>query len=149
MKETEVFTEEIFDLFSLLWHSFHLEHIEMKNFFLLRLLELINGKNTRLLNFLIHNHHLRELDKDDLLELLLELDSELKVKVQRILQIAKFQKKRFIHLIKKLDKINRLTAQEILEYMILLFLENNSDETLVNYISIEILEEFRILNKNN
>ncbi len=149
LEETELFTEEIFDLFGLLWHNFHLEHIEMKCFFMLRLLELINDKNTRLLNFLIHYHHLRELDKDDLLELLLELDSELKVKVEKILQIAKFPKKRFIYLINKLDTVNRLTTQEILEYMIVLFLENNSDETLVNYISIEILEEFRILNKNN
>ena len=71
------------------------------------------------------------------------------MKVEKILQIAKFPKKRFIYLINKLDTVNRLTTQEILEYMIVLFLENNSDETLVNYISIEILEEFRILNKNN
>ena len=116
---------------------------------MLRLLELINGKITRLLNFLIHNHHLRELDKDDLLELLLELDSELKVKVHKILRETKFPKKRFLYLINNLNKISSITTKKILEYMILLFLENNSDETLVNYISIEILEEFRILNKNN
>jgi len=38
---------------------------------------------------------------------------------------------------------------EILQNMIILFLEDTLDETLVNYVSFEILEKFKILNKNS